>query len=413
MEKEAPTLEVDQDPDSSVVVLGEINGSEVLPMEGEAVVIQRRSRKPLIPGEAVRSKEGNKEPPLDLSRRIGVGIFRNNSETHDSYDVVEEEMRGEFYEKMLSFPLLNRALEKKLFEGIEEGASVEDLRGDQEFRDLFELEREDTEEELQEKIENLLDESKTLQEVVVHSNLRLALSVALKYRGTLPISELTSLGNLGIIRAIETFDYREDTKFSTYATWWIRQRIVNGINDTANTVRLPIHLEETLLVIKRFINGYVVVNGQNPTIEEVIDEIKSGTKSKPSIKSVIRAAISGSLKNLESTDLPLATADGDGSMTLIDVIPNSNPEVDTQEAAIQNIETMEIKKAMSTALNAKQKRILDLRFGFEDGEAHTLEDIGKEFGVTRERIRQIQNEALGKLRKQLSNTGYSKKDLEL
>lgn len=243
-----------------------------------------------------------------------------------------------------------------------------------------------TYEEEAELAQRIIDGDEEAKQKLAESNLRLVVSIAKKYvgRGMLFL-DLIQEGNMGLIKAVEKFDYNKGFKFSTYATWWIRQAITRAIADQARTIRIPVHMVETINKLIRTSRQLLQQNGREPTPEEIAKEMEISVEKVMEIQKIAQDPV--------SLETPIGEED---DSHLGDFIQDEDSPA-PQDSAAHTLLREQLEEVMDT-LTPREAMVLKLRFGLEDGKARTLEEVGKQFDVTRERIRQIEAKALRKLR---------------
>ncbi|SHE43407.1 RNA polymerase primary sigma factor [Ferrithrix thermotolerans DSM 19514] len=296
----------------------------------------------------------------------------------------EEDLVRIYLSNIGAYPLLTKEDEVHLAQDIEEGRRAKrELRSKDKSLDPA------TEKELKRRVKAGI----RAEEAFVQSNLRLVVSIAKKYQASgLPLLDLIQEGNLGLIHAVEKFDWRKGFKFSTYATWWIRQAITRGIANTGRTIRLPVHAGDTLSRVQKAQARLEFKLGRPATLAELGKEVEL-----PYDKLIEALRFRGDPLSLSE---PLRE---DGDAELGDVVEDRSASSPFDHAATQLLPN-EIAKLLAP-LDEREREILKLRFGLDRGEPRTLEEVGEYFNLTRERIRQIEARAMSKLRHPSSDTG--------
>ena len=271
----------------------------------------------------------------------------------------------------------------KLEESAEEGTTTDPVR--MYLKEIGKIPLLSAEEEI-ELAKRISEGDEEAKKRMIEANLRLVVSVAKHYLGRgMQLLDLIQEGNMGLLKAVEKFDYTKGYKFSTYATWWIRQSITRAVADQARTIRIPVHMVETINRVSRTSRSLVQELGREPTLDEISDALGIPQEKIAEVMKIAQDPV--------SLETPVGEED---DSHLGDFIPDSDV-TEPAESASYNMLRQQLTEVMQT-LSPRECKVLRLRFGMEDGRAHTLEEVGKEFDVTRERVRQIEAKALRKLR---------------
>ena len=349
------------------------------------------------------------ESVLDFLEHNNVDVLRISDDDDDDDEIIlddEEEVEVEkidlsvpdgvsvedpvrmYLKEIGKVPLLSAEEEIELAKKMEAGAVAEEKISLLKTR-MQESENDAEKEEIKAEIKELqkeVDWGDDGKKRLAEANLRLVVSIAKRYvgRGMLFL-DLIQEGNLGLIKAVEKFDYRKGYKFSTYATWWIRQAITRAIADQARTIRIPVHMVETINKLIRVSRQLLQELGREPSPEEIAAEMNMPVDRVREILKISQEPVSLETPIGEEEDSHLG-----------DFIKDDNVPVPADAAAFTLLKE-QLEEVLGT-LTEREQKVLTLRFGLEDGRARTLEEVGKEFNVTRERIRQIEAKALRKLR---------------
>jgi RNA polymerase primary sigma factor len=322
-------------------------------------------------GEAGEERAAQAEEPL----AAGEIEEDKNADVFDLSAIDIDDSISLYLKEIGQVPLLTAEEEVRLAKRMEKGRRVR--------RRLI---RGEVEDEDRERLEKVVEEGKAAQEHLVKANSRLVVSVAKKYIGRgVPFLDLIQEGNIGLIRAVNKFDYRRGYKFSTYATWWIRQAVTRAIADQGRTIRVPVHMYEQINKLTRTSRKLVQELGREPTIEEIAEELDVPLRK---VERIMRVA---------QRPLSLETPVGEEEDSYLGDFIEDVETVAPVDAASRSLLRQELDETLSS-LTPREVRILQLRFGLVDGYSYTLEEVGRKFGVTRERIRQIEAQALGRLR---------------
>lgn len=325
--------------------------------------------------------ELEEEEPDDLSLS-GLEVEEEeliNIETIASNIKIDDPVRM-YLKEIGQIPLLNHEDEKKYAVAVSNGRYAKEQL-DEIKEGLLELDEADVEE-----LRRALEKAHNAKNKLVEANYRLVVSIAKRYVGRgLLFLDLIQEGNMGLMRAVDKFDYEKGFKFSTYATWWIRQAITRAVADQARTIRIPVHMVETINKMIRIQRQLIQDLGREPSLEEIAQKMGITPEKVQNIQRIAKEPISLEAHVGEEEDSSLG-----------DFISDPNA-LTPHEFMLQEMVKQTLDEVLET-LTDREEKVLRLRYGLFDGKNHTLEEVGREFGVTRERIRQIEAKALRKLR---------------
>ncbi len=330
----------------------------------------------------LRRRPGKDEPVDELMARQTLRPSRARASGYASGDHggAGADPVHTYLKEIGKVPLLTAELEVELAKRIEAGAFAAQELGVRQARG--ELAKGDERVRLQRQLRR----GQQAKEALIEANLRLVVSIAKRYRNRgLAFLDLIQEGNLGLMRAVEKFDYTKGFKFSTYATWWIRQAITRALADQGRTIRIPVHMVETINKVVRVQRQLLQEFGREPTVEEIAGRVEFPIERVREIQRI----------NQDTVSLEQPMGDEE-DFSLSDLIEDQGAEV-PDDAATRSMLHEAVRDALAT-LPTREREVMELRFGLEDGRVRTLEEVGKAFGVTRERIRQIEAKTLAKLR---------------
>ncbi|MET7288661.1 sigma-70 family RNA polymerase sigma factor [Streptomyces sp. NPDC005573] len=300
-------------------------------------------------------------------------------------EIADRDLVGMYLDEIARTPLLDAAKEVELSQIIEAGVFARQVLDGHEETGAAATRKE---------LEALIDDAERAKDVFIRSNLRLVVAVARRYpRAGLPLLDLIQEGNAGLVRAVEKFDYRKGFKFSTYATWWIRQAITRSIADQSRTIRLPVHLVEELGRIRRVQREFNREHGREAEPAEIAAELGSTPERVTDVLDWSRDPV--------SLNMPV---DDEGETQFGDLLEDTSA-VSPEQSVLSLLRSEELDDLIGR-LDERTASIIKMRYGIDDGRERTLTEVGKEHGLTRERIRQIEKHALLELKKLARDTGF-------
>ncbi|WP_030673609.1 sigma-70 family RNA polymerase sigma factor [Streptomyces sp. NRRL B-1347] len=302
-------------------------------------------------------------------------------------EIADRDLVGMYLDEIARTPLLDAAKEVELSQIIEAGVYAEKILAG-------EVEEKSAVQASDDELRALVADGERAKDVFIRSNLRLVVAVARRYpRSGLPLLDLIQEGNAGLVRAVEKFDYAKGFKFSTYATWWIRQAITRSIADQSRTIRLPVHLVEELGRIRRVQREFNREHGREPEAAEIATELASTPERVTDVLDWARDPVSLNM-----------AVDDQGETQFGDLLEDTSA-VSPEQSVLTLLRSEELDDLIGR-LDQRTASIIKMRYGIDDGRERTLTEVGKEHGLTRERIRQIEKHALLELKKLARDTGF-------
>ncbi|OAR26210.1 RNA polymerase subunit sigma [Streptomyces sp. ERV7] len=319
-------------------------------------------------------------------RTASSGSGSGSSVRAVSGEIADRDLVGMYLDEIARTPLLDAAKEVELSQTIEAGVYARQILGKEVESKAGGASHEE--------LEALVAAGDRAKDLFIRSNLRLVVAVARRYpRAGLPLLDLIQEGNAGLVRAVEKFDYAKGFKFSTYATWWIRQAITRSIADQSRTIRLPVHLVEELGRIRRVQREFNRENGREPEATEVAAELGSTPERVIDVLDWARDPVSLNM-----------AVDDQGETQFGDLLEDTSA-ISPEQSVLTLLRSEELDDLIGK-LDQRTASIIKMRYGIDDGRERTLTEVGKEHGLTRERIRQIEKHALLELKKMARDTGF-------
>ncbi|MEE1805649.1 MULTISPECIES: sigma-70 family RNA polymerase sigma factor [Streptomyces] len=314
------------------------------------------------------------------------GTSRASSVRASSGEIADRDLVGMYLDEIARTPLLDAAKEVELSQTVEAGVYARQILGGAVESEAGGATREE--------LEALVAEGERAKDIFIRSNLRLVVAVARRYpRAGLPLLDLIQEGNAGLVRAVEKFDYAKGFKFSTYATWWIRQAITRSIADQSRTIRLPVHLVEELGRIRRVQREFNREHGREPEHMEIAAELDTTPERVGDVLDWARDPVSLNM-----------SVDDEGETQFGDLLEDTSA-VSPEQSVMTLLRSEELEDLIGK-LDNRTASIIRMRYGIEDGRERTLTEVGKQHGLTRERIRQIEKHALLELKRMAHDTGF-------